>query len=177
MENRVQQPTPVPAREVRIVRMGAEPVQRRCLLVGRYLHLQPTTTGRDGAGNAKPIRRGSQPSRAGAKSETAAEAIVRRTAAKQKAKGRARLCRADEYEVLRCAYRAVRAWRSDGVQRDETNDLALRFEAAKAAAPYVHPKLVAIQHLDERSGALGDPSELSDNDLAQEMARIHQQLQ
>ena len=69
------------------------------------------------------------------------------------------------------------AWRSDGVQRDETNDLALRFEAAKAAAPYVHPKLAAIQHLDERSGALGDASELSDNDLAQEMARIHQQLQ
>ena len=74
--------------------------------------------------------------------------------ARRKAKGRARLCRADEYEVLRCAYRAVRAWRSDGVQRDETNDLALRFEAAKAAAPYVHPKLAAIQHLDERSGAL-----------------------
>ena len=32
--------------------------------------------------------------------------------ARRKAKGRARLCRAYEYEILRCAYRAVRAGRS-----------------------------------------------------------------
>src|SRR5215217_138329 len=31
------------------------------------------------------------------------------------ARGRARLCRADEYEMLWVAYRAVRAWRNDGV--------------------------------------------------------------
>src|SRR4051794_30445815 len=175
MENRIQQPTPVPAREVRIVRMGAEPVQRRCL---------PSA----GTSTSNPPQQAAMeletPSQFAADHSPAARARKARrrlrrlfVAARRKAKGRARLCRADEYEVLRCAYRAVRAWRSDGVQRDETNDLALRFEAAKAAAPYVHPKLAAIQHLDERSGALGDASELSDNDLAQEMARIHQQLQ
>ena len=33
-----------------------------------------------------------------------------------------------------------------GVMRDETKDEAARFEAAKAAAPYVHPKLANIEH-------------------------------
>ena len=30
--------------------------------------------------------------------------------------------------------------------RDETNDIAVRSDAAKAAAPYVHPRLAAINH-------------------------------
>lgn len=30
--------------------------------------------------------------------------------------------------------------------RDETNDRDVRFEAAKAAAPYVHAKLASIEH-------------------------------
>lgn len=33
-----------------------------------------------------------------------------------------------------------------GVMRDEKADPAARFEAAKAAAPYCHPKLAAIEH-------------------------------
>src|SRR5215204_6631888 len=56
------------------------------------------------------------------------------------------------------------------VLRDEKNDPALRFEAAKAAAPYVHPKLAAIQHLDDRSVALEEVSQMSDEELAHEMA-------
>jgi hypothetical protein len=39
--------------------------------------------------------------------------------------------------------------------RDETKSQEVRFEAAKAAAPYVHPKLAAIQH----SGTDGKPIE------------------
>ena len=30
------------------------------------------------------------------------------------------------------------------VMRDETNDLAVRFDAARAAAPFVHPRLSTI---------------------------------
>jgi hypothetical protein len=33
-----------------------------------------------------------------------------------------------------------------GILRDQTKNSDERFEAAKAAAPYVHPKLAAIDH-------------------------------
>ncbi len=39
------------------------------------------------------------------------------------------------------------------VMRDEHQDLAVRLEMAKAAAPYLHPRLQAVEH----SGAGGDP--------------------
>jgi hypothetical protein len=39
--------------------------------------------------------------------------------------------------------------------RDEQQSPEMRFEAAKAAAPYVHPKLATIQH----SGKDGGPIE------------------
>ena len=51
-------------------------------------------------------------------------------AARRKAKGQARLCRADEYDVLRCAYRAVRAWRSDGVHEEIERELRAEAEVA-----------------------------------------------
>jgi hypothetical protein len=47
-----------------------------------------------------------------------------------KSKHQARLCRADEYEILRCAYRALRAWQSDGVHEEVEREL--RDEAAVA---------------------------------------------
>lgn len=40
------------------------------------------------------------------------------------------------------------------VMRDESNDQAVRLDAAKAAAPYVHPKLNAIEHSGPDGGAL-----------------------
>jgi hypothetical protein len=39
------------------------------------------------------------------------------------AKGRARLCRSDEYDILRCAYRAVRTWQRDGVHHEIEREL------------------------------------------------------
>ena len=56
-----------------------------------------------------------------------------------------------------------------GIMRDEELPIELRFEAAKAAAPYVHPKLAAIEH----SGPDGGPIEMrdvSDLDRAKAMA-------
>jgi hypothetical protein len=42
------------------------------------------------------------------------------------------------------------------VMRDESQDLAVRIDAAKSAAPYVHPKLASIEH----SGPAGGPIEV-----------------
>jgi hypothetical protein len=48
--------------------------------------------------------------------------------------------------------------------RDDNQDLAVRLDAAKSAAPYIHPKLSNIEH----SGNIDliTPEELSDTDLA-----------
>lgn len=52
-----------------------------------------------------------------------------------------------------------------GVMRNEQNSLDVRLDAANKAAPYVHPKLAAVEH----SGPNGGPIEvanLSDAELA-----------
>ena len=41
-----------------------------------------------------------------------------------------------------------------GVMRNEKADPAARFEAAKAAAPYCHPKLAAIEHSGKDDAAV-----------------------
>jgi hypothetical protein len=41
-----------------------------------------------------------------------------------------------------------------GVMRDPTKEHALRADMAKAAAPYVHPRLAAIEHTGKDGGAL-----------------------
>jgi hypothetical protein len=38
------------------------------------------------------------------------------------------------------------------VLRDETQAPPFRFEAAKAAAPYIHPRLAAIEHTGKGGG-------------------------
>lgn len=55
------------------------------------------------------------------------------------------------------------------VMRDPAKDFDVRLDAAKSAAPYVHPKLAAIEH----TGADGGPIETKDvteSDLAREVA-------
>lgn len=52
------------------------------------------------------------------------------------------------------------------IMRDETKLPDIRFEAAKAAAPYVHPKLAAIEHTGKDGGPIQHAHELSDDDLA-----------
>jgi hypothetical protein len=60
-----------------------------------------------------------------------------------KSKHQARLCRADEYEILRCAYRAVRAWQSEGIQEEIEREL--RDDAAVAISPRSNLFLVFIR--------------------------------
>ena len=56
-----------------------------------------------------------------------------------------------------------------GIMRDEELPVELRFEAAKAAAPYVHPKLAAIEHSGPDGGPI-ETREISDIDRAKAMA-------
>jgi hypothetical protein len=39
-----------------------------------------------------------------------------------------------------------------GVMRDESRDVAVRLDAARSAAPYVHPKLSAVEHSGKDGG-------------------------
>jgi hypothetical protein len=57
------------------------------------------------------------------------------------------------------------------VLRDECADPSARFEAAKAAAPYVHPRLAAIQ-LTGRDGEDLLREQLSDYEVARRIAFI-----
>src|SRR5918993_4587399 len=50
--------------------------------------------------------------------------------AERAAKRQARLCRADEYRVLRCAYAAVRCWQQDGITREIKRELREEAEVA-----------------------------------------------
>lgn len=38
--------------------------------------------------------------------------------------------------------------------RDPTNDMALRMDAAKAVAPYIHPKLATVEHKGSLDGEI-----------------------
>lgn len=58
--------------------------------------------------------------------------------------------------------------------RDEAADPLMRFEAAKAAAPYVHPKLAAIEHTGKDGGPI-QTEELSPVDAARRIAFALQQ--
>lgn len=53
------------------------------------------------------------------------------------------------------------------VMRDDKADASRRDEMAKAAAPYVHPKLASTQHTGPRGGPIQtvDLSKMSDEDL------------
>jgi hypothetical protein len=59
------------------------------------------------------------------------------------------------------------------VMRDAEKEFDVRLDAAKSAAPYVHPKLAAIEH----TGADGGPiqtEELGDTDRARRIAFLLQ---
>ena len=52
----------------------------------------------------------------------------------------------------------LKLMRTDEVETEDMRDLlaqrAMRFEAAKAAAPYIHPRLAAIEHTGENGGPI-----------------------
>lgn len=51
------------------------------------------------------------------------------------------------------------------LMRNEESDGVVRFEAAKAAAPYVHPRLAATEHTGKDGGPI-ETKEVSDMELA-----------
>lgn len=52
------------------------------------------------------------------------------------------------------------------VMRDENIAADRRDDMAKAAAPYVHPKLAAVEHTGKGGGPIQHAHQLSDEDLA-----------
>jgi hypothetical protein len=52
------------------------------------------------------------------------------------------------------------------VMRDTSVEAGRRDDMAKAAAPYVHPKLAAIEHTGKDGGPIQHAHQLSDDDLA-----------
>jgi hypothetical protein len=122
----IPRPSPAHSREFRTVRMDGQSVQLRPSVA--------TPAAKSPQEPASPNLRIQNPP---ADDHTAARARkakrrLRRLfeRANRNAKGRARLCRADEYEILRCAYRAVRAWRSDGIQEEIERELRAGSEVA-----------------------------------------------
>jgi hypothetical protein len=61
------------------------------------------------------------------------------------------------------------------VMRNEDVDLATRFDAAKAAAPYVHPKLAAVAHSGPNGGPIEHEHEIGPMTSA-ELARRFEEI-
>jgi hypothetical protein len=53
--------------------------------------------------------------------------------------------------------------------------LSVRVDAAKAAAPYVHPKLANIEHTDKNGKDLIPEPEMTSNELGRRVAFLLQQ--
>ena len=60
------------------------------------------------------------------------------------------------------------------VMRDESKEFAVRLDAAKGAAPYVHPKLATIEHTGKDGGPI-ETADVSDNEFARRLAFILEQ--
>jgi hypothetical protein len=122
----VPRPTPVHSREFRTVRIDGQSVQPRSSAAA-HAPARPQEHADD------PETRGefAKAYRSAARARKAKRRLGRSFEyARRNAKGRARLCRTDEYEILRCAYRAVRAWRSHGVHEEIERELRAGAEVA-----------------------------------------------
>ena len=58
------------------------------------------------------------------------------------------------------------------VMRDEEADTAARLDAAKAAAPYVHPRLTSIEH----SGSIGTYDDSDEEKLEQRIRELNEAI-
>ena len=144
----IPRPTPVHNREFRTVRIDGQSVQPRSPAAAHaparpQEHAQNPETRSEFAEDHRSAERARK-----------AKRRLRRLfeQASRNAKGRARLCRADEYEILRCAYRAVRAWRSDGVQEEIERELRAGAEVAVSRRSSLFLLLIrcALPRLDIR---------------------------
>ncbi len=72
--------------------------------------------------------------------------------AKRAAKGQVRLCRADEYDLLRKVYAAVRSWRQDGITDEIERELRAEAEVAisRSSSEFLVVLRSALPHLDAK---------------------------
>jgi hypothetical protein len=125
MEVRKLPPTPVHSREFRSVRIDGQSVQPRSPAAAHSARPQ------EHAQNLETRSEFAEDHRSAARARKAKRRLRRLfEQAIRNAKGRARLCRADEYEIVRCAYRAVRTWQRDGVHEEIERELRAEAEVA-----------------------------------------------
>jgi hypothetical protein len=127
MESRIiPRPNPVDSREFRTVRIDCQSVQPRSPAAA-HAPARP----QEHAQNRKTRSEFAEDDRSAARARKAKRRLRRLfEQASRNAKGRTRLGRADEYEILRCAYRAVRAWQRDGVHHEIERELRAGAEVA-----------------------------------------------
>jgi len=72
--------------------------------------------------------------------------------ASRTAKGQVRLRRADEYELLRCAYAAVRRWQDDGVAEEIETELRAEAQVpiSRASGLFLVLLRSVLPHLDAK---------------------------
>jgi hypothetical protein len=140
MDTLTRRTTPVVIRQLRTLRIDGGPVQPSSPPLVPKFRQPPATALNNSERSTAPSENDSPAVRA-----QKAKWRVRRLfeEAWHKARGQARLCRAEEYEILRCAYRAVRAWQSEGIQKEIEREL--RDEAAVAISPRSNLFLVLIR--------------------------------
>jgi hypothetical protein len=135
-----ERPTPVALRQFRTLRIDGCSVQPSFLPPTPKISEGPALASDEPEPLSPPSENDSPAARA-----QKAKLRLRRLfeTAWHKAKGQARLCRSEEYEILRCAYRAVRAWQSSGIQEEIEREL--RDEAAVAISRQSKLFLVLIR--------------------------------
>jgi hypothetical protein len=136
----IPRPTPVHSREFRTVRIDGQSVQLRPSVTTAVAKSQQDHASADLRIQNPPADDHSPALRA-RKAKRRLRRLFEET--KRNAKGRARLCRSEEYEILRCAYRAVQVWRSEGIQEEIEREL--RDDAAVAISPRSNLFLVLIR--------------------------------
>ena len=115
----IPRPTPVHSREFRTVRIDGQSVQPRSPAAA-----PAPSRPQEHARNPETRSDIAEDHRSAARARKAKRRLRRLfEQASRNAKSRARLGRADEYDILRCAYRAVRAWRRDGIQEEIGREL------------------------------------------------------
>jgi hypothetical protein len=122
----ISRPTPVHSREFRTLRIDGQSVQPRSRAAA-HAPARP----QEHAQNLETRSEFAEAYRSAARARKAKRRLRRLFAtARRNAKGRARLCRADEYKILRCAYRAVRAWQRAEIHHEIERELRAGAEVA-----------------------------------------------
>jgi hypothetical protein len=146
----IARPTPVRNRKFRAVRIDGQSVQSRSPAAA-HAPARP----QEHAQNPETRSEFAEDHRSAARARKGKRRLRRLFAtARRNAKGQARLCRADEYEILRSAYRAVRVWQRNGISKEVESELRAEAEIAISRQSNLFLVLIrfALPRLDSKRG-------------------------